>query len=200
MIVDVSKARAKLGTKIVRFAADERGTTAIEFAMIALPFFTIIFAIISNGLVFFIYSSIERGVWEASRDLRTGLLQLQLQGYAGNPADLKDKFKQKLCSRMPEMIKNDCDANMRVIVQSYGTNYGSITTPSCTATSGNTTTLTPQATTAFDAGSDNDIVMVTGCYKWDFAKNLPIVKMNSGLSDGSFVFMSSATFRNEPFR
>lgn len=201
MMVDLNNAQRQARACFKRFIADENGVTAIEFGIIALPFFALIFGIVSSGLVFFVYSSVERGVWDASRDLRTGLLQNGGGAYNGlNPSQLKQKFKDKLCSRMPSMIQADCQVNMRVIVQAYGAN-SSISAPSCKQVDGGgTSTIVPDAATAANYGDQNEVVMVTGCYQWTYAKLLPIFTMQNTLSDGSFVMQASATFRNEPFR
>jgi Flp pilus assembly protein TadG len=53
-------------------AADDRGATAVEFSMIALPFLGIFMAIFQTGLVFFASESLEAAVSEASRAVMTG--------------------------------------------------------------------------------------------------------------------------------
>ena len=62
-----------------RFARDERGVTAVEFGILALPFFTIIFAIIETAMMFFAQQTLDSAVEDASRMVRTG--QAQSQGF-----------------------------------------------------------------------------------------------------------------------
>ncbi|MFM2422980.1 MAG: hypothetical protein RL291_1510 [Pseudomonadota bacterium] len=201
MTNDLKNTRNRVTSHVVRFMRDESGTTAVEFAMIALPFFSMVFGIIASGLLFFVVSSVERGVWDGSRDLRTGLLQNGGGQYNGlNPSQLKAKFKEHVCNRMPAMIKADCGSNMRVIVQSYG-NASSISAPSCTQTAPDgTTSMPPDTGTQFNAGDQNEVVMVTGCYEWTYAKMLPIFQISNRLSNGSYVVQGSATFVTEPFK
>lgn len=201
MIADTATAKRWIRARAARFAKNNDGVTSIEFAIIALPFFSLIFGIMSMCLFFFVYTSVERGVWDASRDLRTGLLQNGGGAYNGlNESQLKQAFKDKVCSRMPTMIQFDCSSNMRVIVQSYGSNNAGISAPTCTATSGGTTTMITDANSSASYGDQNEVVMVTACYSWTYAKNLPIFSLPQTVSDGSYVMQASATFRNEPFR
>ena len=57
------------------FARDERGATAIEFALLALPFFTLIFAILETSIVFLAGQILDSAVQDASRKIRTGQAQ-----------------------------------------------------------------------------------------------------------------------------
>ncbi|KAF0113370.1 MAG: TadE family protein [Hyphomonadaceae bacterium] len=49
-----------------------RGSTAVEFALIATPFVFMIFALIETMLVFFTQTTLEAAVAEESRKIRTG--------------------------------------------------------------------------------------------------------------------------------
>ena len=50
-----------------RFARDERGVTAVEFGILGLPFFTIIFAILETTMVFLAGQVLDGAVEDASR-------------------------------------------------------------------------------------------------------------------------------------
>src|SRR5262245_5508652 len=58
-----------------RWARDERGTSAVEFAFLAMPFFIFVLGIIGMGLYFFTMSSLEYGAESAARMIRTGQAQ-----------------------------------------------------------------------------------------------------------------------------
>ncbi|RYF95889.1 MAG: pilus assembly protein, partial [Caulobacteraceae bacterium] len=53
------------------------GSAAIEFAMVALPFCFMMFAVLEIGLVFVIDSVLENAVIETGRLVRTGRAQAQ---------------------------------------------------------------------------------------------------------------------------
>jgi Flp pilus assembly protein TadG len=55
-----------------RFGRAREGVTALEFALVAVPFLTIMFAILETGYVFFLAILIEGATADASRQIRTG--------------------------------------------------------------------------------------------------------------------------------
>ena len=73
--------------KLIR--RNDDGATAIEFAIVSMPFLALLFGIMSVSLVFFWIFTMENAVWAASRDLRTGVFQTQAVGsrYAGLTGD-----------------------------------------------------------------------------------------------------------------
>ena len=81
-----------------RFRRDRRGSAAIEFAMIATPFFALLFAIIETSLVFFAGQVLETGLQDSARKIYTH--QAQDQGKNGTD------FKTDLCSRVSVLM--DC--------------------------------------------------------------------------------------------
>ncbi len=63
---------ARRGLLLRRFGRDRRGATAIEFALIALPFFALMMAILETFLTFFASQTIETAVNRGARLIRTG--------------------------------------------------------------------------------------------------------------------------------
>ena len=163
---------------------DSRGTTAIEFGMVGLPFFMLLMGTIAVGLFFFTTFALEDAVEQASRMIRVGDVQ-----QSGMTAA---EFKQEICSHVPAYI--DCDGKMRVSVQSYS-DFASIVTPSCTNAEGG---LIPPENTSYNAGSSSDVVLVTVCYEWELAGQLPFLKLGS-MPNGAALIQASSTFRTEPY-
>jgi hypothetical protein len=91
-----------------RSRAPREGTAAIEFAIVALPFFFVILAILELGIIFLVDSTMESAVQQASRLVRTG----QAQGGAVSPA----QFKTALCQGM-SVFEGDCEARATVDVR-----------------------------------------------------------------------------------
>src|SRR5690606_26389340 len=58
-----------------RFRADASGATAVEFAIVAVPLFLLMLAIMTIGIQYFVLHSLEHGIAEASRKVRTGEAQ-----------------------------------------------------------------------------------------------------------------------------
>ena len=58
-----------------QYRRSQSGVTAIEFAMVAPPFFALMMAIFEVGIMLFSEYVIEHGVSKASRMIRTGEVQ-----------------------------------------------------------------------------------------------------------------------------
>lgn len=75
-----------------KYKEDRDGATALEFAILAVPFLTILFGIIELAVVFFLNSSLTHAMHETARDVRTG----EFQGTCGDAA----QFKTQVCDRL----------------------------------------------------------------------------------------------------
>jgi Flp pilus assembly protein TadG len=175
-------------TGLVRLTKDETGTTAIEFAMVAAPFFMFIFAIVGVSFYFFINTSLDKGMDQASRLVRTGQAQ-------NAKMTVKD-FKDKICSSAGGWIK--CN-KVQVFVQKYP-DWASVQPQACVDANGNVVANSAPdgALISQYSGSSSDIVMVTTCYKWEFPASIPYFKLGN-MSDKSLMLQSSTAFRSEPF-
>src|SRR5262245_1816499 len=92
-----------LGQLLGQFARKQDGAAAVEFALIALPFFWLLFVILETAGVIFTDIALQNGITEAARLIRTG--QVQTQNIS------ESKFKELLCKNIASYIK--C-ANIRV--------------------------------------------------------------------------------------
>ena len=63
-----------------RFVRANDGVTAVEFAIVATPFFALMFAIFETAFVFLGQQTLETAVANAARQVRTG--QAQAQGFS----------------------------------------------------------------------------------------------------------------------
>ena len=63
--------------RFVVFIKDSKGATAVEFALIATPFFAILAALIQVFLLFFAQSLLENAVRASARQILTGQVQTQ---------------------------------------------------------------------------------------------------------------------------
>jgi Flp pilus assembly protein TadG len=162
---------------------DERGFTAIEFAMVAMPFLMMLFGIITVGLYFFTTFTLENAVEETGRLIRTG--QVQQSNMTA------DQFKQEVCNRLPGYV--DCTM-LRINVQTFA-GFDTIAMPSCVDVSGK---LIDSSKTSYTPGGADAVVLVTICYEWQLAGKLPFLNV-SNMSDGSALLQASTTFRTEPY-
>jgi Flp pilus assembly protein TadG len=174
----------RAGGRLKAWCSDNAGVTAIEFAMVAVPFLMLLFGIITVGLFFFTTFSLENAVERAARLIRTG--QVQESGMTAA------QFKEQVCVHAPAYV--DCTGKMRVNVQSFA-DFSNVVTPSCVDNGGN---LVAPAGTAYSPGGSGQVVLVTVCYEWELAGNLPFLTVGS-MPNGSALIQASTTFRTEPY-
>ena len=171
---------------------DERGTTAIEFGLLALPFFTIVFAILETSMVFFAGQVLDSAVQDASRKVRTG----EASAYT------LAQFRTEVCNGLFNIF--DC-TNLKIVVKpltSFST-YGSqvITVPivpNCTPTLANSWCW--QVTEVFQPGSTSSIELVQVFYKWPTIINFGGFNLqNQTDSGGARLLSATRVFLNEPY-
>lgn len=183
----------RFGSTLVRFGRDERAVTLIEFGLLALPFFTIIGAILETAMVFLAGQILDSAVQDSARLLRTG--QAQTAEYDG--AD----FRAAICSGLYNLF--DCSAgdnsklriNVAVVndFDSASIGYPLATGGACTADACDWTLPDD-----YDGGAGGEVVMVQAFYKWPTFVNLPGLSF-ANLPDGTRLLGASRVFRNEPF-
>ena len=171
-------------------ARSERGATAVELALIAVPFFLLLFGTIELALVFLLSTSLENATDMAARQVRTG--EMQTAGGAS-----ASTFKTLVCNNLG-WLKGDCATNLYVDVRTFAS-FQTVSSPQPITTSGNPPKKTfDQSKLAFNMGNAGDIVVVRTYYTWPLIT--PMVQQAiQTLSDGKMVISSTAAFRNEPY-
>lgn len=171
-----------------RFRRDQRGTTAVEFALVSLPFFALLFAILETALAFWSQQVLETAVADASRQIYTGQFQ---QGAVGQtPEQLAERFRTDLCTRVKGLF--DCNSMVKV----------DIATPTDFQSS---SAALPIKDGAFDTSSfgysnsrGGQIVVVRAAMEYPtFVSLLNLNQTN--LKNRKRLIMAVAAFRNEPF-
>jgi len=172
------------------FVRDERGVTAIEFGILALPFFTIIFAIIETTMVFFAGQVLDSAVEDASRMIKTG--RAQAAGYT------MTEFRSLMCGYTFSLFGTSC-ANVKIKVQIIS-DFSSTTTSNTVQTCDYTSTMTCTWTIAenYDDGAGRDVVQVFAYYRWPLLVNLPYFNLKNQ-PDNYRLLGATRVFRNEPF-
>ena len=178
---DVTRRRCLL----LRWHRDARGTTGVEFAMLAMPFLMLMFGIMGVALYFFTVFSMDSAVEQAARLLRTG--QAQQAGYTAG------QFKSKICEFVPGFV--DCEGKVKVNVLSFTdtTNISAASLPKCLSV-----TNKLSDTTVFSPGTASQVVLVWVCYEWELAGKIPFLHLGD-MSNGSALIQSTSVFRTEPY-
>lgn len=180
--------RRLLAPALVRgraLARDERGVTAVEFGILALPFFTLIFAIIETAMMFFAQQVLDSAVEDASRMVRTG--QAQAQGY-----DIS-AFRNYMCGYTFNLF--NC-SNIVIKVQTLSS-FSAANTNASVETC-NLTTCTWSVTSSFTPGVGRNIIQVSAYYRWPLMIVLPYFNLKNQ-PDNYRLISAIRVFRNEPF-
>ncbi len=183
MIQAIGNKLRGIGPLALRFVKQPSGATAIEFSLVAIPFFFLKMAIIETALIFWAGQMLESGVSQAGRQIRTGQVQS-----AGIDAD---GFRALMCAEIGVMF--DCGERMAVDVQRVATfDAADLSRPPVDG-DGNFT-----GGFGFDPGQRNETVIVRVFYRW------PVLFNFFGLDAADIggrqrLLASTTAFRNEPF-
>lgn len=184
----------RLAIRLRRFGRSHEGATAVEFGMIAMPFFGLMFAIIETALAFWSNQVLETAVANASRQLYTGQFQDQnpavvVNGTTMNADDLKAKFKALVCGHT--LVMFSCAERVTIDVRSVGEYGGAKFDPPIKDGKYDTTGY------GYQAPGSNVITVVRATMEYPvFTTFLPPA---SGLTNGNRLIMASSTFRTEPY-
>lgn len=101
--------RFEYGTA-TRFLKDTNGATAVEFALVSIPFLGLLFAIFETALVFFTAQTVDAATAEAARQIMTG--QAQGDSSVTTAAQFKTKY---LCPTTGRILPSYVNCNTIVV-------------------------------------------------------------------------------------
>ena len=183
------------------FTADARGATAVEFALIAVPFLGLLLAIFQTGFAYFASENLQAAVQSAARKLYVGTAQ-------GNGVSTASAFiNQYLCPSSGGTLASFIDCTKLIVdvrVSTTGTFTGLDTAADFYQAS---------ATTAFCPGGPGDVIIVRVIYPLPVylpvigttnGRDVNVVRAGSvndvpGASGWQQLLLGTAVFRNEPF-
>jgi Flp pilus assembly protein TadG len=186
------KCGASRGTRLLKkYRRDEKGATAIEFAIVGGPFLYLLCVILEMGLMLFNEYAVEHAAAQAARLIRTG--QAQNDGMSA------DDFKQVVCDNVEFL---NCDEKLFVDVRKYE-EFASVSAPSSISTDadGNKQISDDINVNAdYDPGGPGDVVVVRVYYAWDlFVPGIPGMSGFANLSSHRRLLSSTFAFQNEPY-
>jgi Flp pilus assembly protein TadG len=172
------------------FLREEKGVTAVEFALIAAPFFGLILVTMQVALVLWCTQILEVAVASASRQIYTGQFQSSAAS-AGvtSAAALQTRFKKLVCDAALNSF--DCTNAVSVDVRTYD----SFTKTA--AASPNNNGVYDTTSFGYQSVSGNGIVVVRATMQFPNYANM--FAPATALKNGYQLIMASAAFRAEPF-
>lgn len=174
--------RLKKPRLLRRFARRKDGAAAVEFALVAVPFLMIMFAILETALVFFAGQVLETAAGDSGRLILTGQAQQKKFDAA--------KFKAEVCGKIYGLF--DCEGGLQVDVRTYAS-FAAIDTSKPIDKDGKLT-FTP----AYAPGGPGDIVVVRLAYQWPVQFSVGGFSL-ADLAGEKRLLLATSAFRNEPF-
>ncbi|MBS3648650.1 pilus assembly protein [Pseudaminobacter sp. 19-2017] len=170
---------------LARFVRNRGGATSIEFAMLALPFSLMLFAILESCISFAGQQMLANATDYVARQLRTGQVKAAEMS--------KPKLEQMICDQINILIDNNCPG-LIVDLREF---------PSFQAAAQVKIKFTNDRdidTTGFDVkpGPSMSKNMLRVFYKWPVMTDLMRLAM-SNLKGGYTLHFATATWQNEPF-
>lgn len=177
----------RIWTKLQRLAArfgNERGATAVEFALVAAPLVALTLAGVQTAIIYFFDQTLQTATEKSARSLMTGNAQL-----AGMT---QTQFLNLVCTNAPVFT---C-ANLMVDVES-ASSFSSISTTPLTPTYNAQGQVTN--TWGYSPGGPGDIVIVRVMYNWPVVGG-PLSLNLANQANGDYLIQATSVFKNEPYQ
>lgn len=200
LLENKSPVQRRGGRGLRDFVRSRDGTAAIEFALLAIPYFLIVFAIIETFVAFTAEQVISNAVDTLSRQVRTGQIT------AANTT--QQQFRQAFCNEIAVLITCSSTevatpSSLYLDVESY-TSFASM--PTTIPRQSSTAPYSDLNTSglAFAPGGAKTLNMVRAYYRWQIITDLlrPYLS-NIRPSDGSmpttYLIVATAAFQNENY-
>lgn len=166
-----------------RFRRNRRGSVAIEFAMLSIPFIALIYAIFQTSMVHITGQVLQTAVSDASRLIMTG--QAQAGGFD------ETRFRTEICSRVKGMF--DCQSMLKLDVRTASSfSSADLSRPPVNAGNLDTTSFT------YAPGGARTVNIVRAVIAYPII--LPLIGPSFvNLNGNKLLIMATAAFQTEPF-
>ncbi len=163
-----------------RFKSNENGATAVEFGLVAFPFFFLLTAIVEASIFFFAGQMLESAVDRVGRQIRTGQLASDTT---------QTQMKAAVCSEASVLF--DCSV-LLVDVKSAATFAGLGDPPEP-----DDGELDP-SDFGYDTPGSEKIMRVTVTYEWPVFSNYVASRL-ADLESGNALLSAMSVFKTEPY-
>lgn len=193
-----TKARRHLTSLLGRFSRDAKGSTAIEFGMLILPFALLTFAILESCISFAGKQMLANAADDVARQFRTG--QWQAPVTAAEKTALQEKIFTLVCGRMSVIVTENCPG-LKIDLRHFD-NFTDAAKLGY-AIEGKQLVLTDDGKTdtkgfVIDPGSTMSRNMLRLFYEWPIITDY-MSKYMAPLADNKTVHFATMTWQNEPY-
>lgn len=192
-----ARTKRRSGGLLRRLAGNREGVAAIEFAMLAIPFFLIAFAIIEMCVAYAAEQLLDHAVDDMARKLRTGQITYASQGATDMNAE---EFRDAFCAEIAIMM--GCDDRLYIDVRQYD-DFADMPL-SVPREDGEPFGKLDDDEFGFSPGEGNTKNMLRAYYRWPVITNLirPFAANIRPEGDGlpsDYLLVGTAAFQNEDF-
>jgi Flp pilus assembly protein TadG len=177
----------RLATATARWKKSERGAAAVEFALVAAPFVFVLGSLVETGLMMFVEHSLQAGVQNSARLVRTGQVKAKNLDAAA--------FKAEICKTAGILI--DCTGGVTVYVNSAAT-FSALAASLPSFLNVGPTAANPTPPTVYAPGTTSQPAAVVATYDWKFSMYGMSAFGNVAGGD-SRRLVGFSIFQNEPF-
>lgn len=188
-----------------RLFKSSEGATAIEFAILAIPFMMIVFATFETFIAFTGEQLVSNAVDNMARRVRTGQITFNL----GRTTDMtRTQFRQEFCKQISVMITcsntEPASPDKLWIDLEQVTNFSDIPAAiPLKATNGGKNKDLDTSKMNFAPGGAGKINMFRAYYRWPITTDLvrPYISniQQEGSSKGQFLIVATSAFQNENY-
>ncbi len=168
-----------------KFKRDRKGSVAIEFTMLALPFSLLVFAILESCISFGAQQVMANAVDTVARDIRVGNIKTTV----ATPAYIR----QQICDKITLLVTSGCPG-LEVDLKTYPS-FAAVPTSIPRTPTGDVNT----AGFGSSVGGPGTIHHLRIFYRWPYVSDFIGHKLAS-LPGNKTLLYSSATWTNEPYQ
>lgn len=172
-----SKKIRRLWHSTKKFHRNQDGTLALEFGILGIPFFILMFAVLETALVFFAEINITHATSETARKIRTQQDNIKTIG----------DFIDDVCNQVA--FFPECKGTLKAEVKVFN-DFASVNKTEPIENDELKNNF------AFDLGEPGSVITVRTFAEWDLFASLPNIGL-SNMSNGNRLIEGYAVFRNE---
>lgn len=170
---------------LTRFRRDEKAVTAVEFALVAFPFFVFIFAVVEIGISFAAQQILSSATEDLSRKFYTGQLTVENTSAA--------QVRTMICDRIRIIVHSDCK-NLFIELNHYNS-FSEVPVTGLVAR-----TMSYGSSGSINLGGTATINQLNVLYRWPAITNImSLVHSNDSSGDNIVPLFTTITWQNEPF-
>jgi Flp pilus assembly protein TadG len=167
-----------------RFRRNRDGATAVEFALVAIPFFWLMMGMAEIGAMSMVQSNMDNAMAEVGRTIRTG--EVQTNSVSAT------QLKNQMCDNVRQIMNLDCSANLQIDVD----RFDSFADADGTApVAGGALDMGQMS---FQPGGPGEVILVRAYYQWEILTPM-FETVFANLGGGRRLIVTAMLFRNEPF-